>query len=158
MDERFENLLKEIEKLHHRHELSKTVTPDYFEPGMMEHLDKTNGVYEPETGRITLRFEAKGTRYEGRTEYIEKMQCGDRIVVLRDRANPFNSNNFTMENARGCNVGHFPAELCNVIAPLYDSGRLTIGNALVSYVEPLTKRNRHAKQAVLFVEVHCQLK
>ena len=28
-------LLTEIEKLHKRNELSKTVGPDYFEPGMM---------------------------------------------------------------------------------------------------------------------------
>ncbi|MBQ8171458.1 MAG: hypothetical protein IJZ95_05675 [Oscillospiraceae bacterium] len=157
MDERFNDLMKEIEKLHHRHELSKTVTPDYFEPGMMEYLDKSEGIYEPETGRITLRFEAKGTRYDGRTEYIEKMQCGDRITVLRDRANPYNSNNFTMENARGDNVGHFPAELCNVIAPLYDNDLLTIDEAFISFVDPLTKRSRHAKQAVLFVEVHCTI-
>ena len=33
-----ERLLEEVQKLHHRQELSKTVTEDYFEPGMMEYL------------------------------------------------------------------------------------------------------------------------
>lgn len=48
------------------------------------------------------------------------------------------------------NVGNMPAELCNAIAPLYDTGVLIIKRASVSYVEPISKRNRHAKQAILF--------
>ena len=51
-----------------------------------------------------------------------------------------------------------PAELCNVIAPLYDAGELLFESAVVSFVEPISKRNRHAKQAVLFVELKCRLK
>ena len=46
-----------------------------------------------------------------------------------------------------------PAELCNVIAPLYDEGSLIFRQASVSYVEPLSKRSRYAKQAVLFVKL-----
>lgn len=123
-DERLNLLINELEKLHHRLELSQTVTPEYFEPGMMEYLDKSDGTYDPQTGGIMLRFEAKGTRYDGRTEIIEKMKSGDTITVLRDRENPYNSNNFTMVNGRGSNVGNMPMELCNAIAPLYDSGML----------------------------------
>ena len=63
-----ENLLKELEKLHKRKELSKAVGPDYFEPGMMEYLDQSEGLYDTSTGEILVRFEAKGTRYDGRTE------------------------------------------------------------------------------------------
>lgn len=157
MDEQINKLIMEIEKLHYRFELSKSVTPEYFEPGLMEFLDKSDGSYDDETGRIILRFEVKGTRYEGRTEYIEKINVGDKITVLRDKDNPFNFNNFTMINAKGVNVGNMPAELCNAIAPLFDYGCLTFEQAFVSYVEPITKRNRHAKQAILFVELHCDL-
>ena len=155
-DERLNLLINELEKLHHRLELSQTVTPEYFEPGMMEYLDKSDGTYDPQTGGIMLRFEAKGTRYDGRTEIIEKMKSGDTITVLRDRENPYNSNNFTMVNGRGSNVGNM-MELCNAIAPLYDSGMLVFENAFASFVDPITQRSRHAKQAMLFVELHCRL-
>ena len=70
-------LLTEIEKLHKRNELSKTVGPDYFEPGMMENLEQFDGEYTPEAGTFLLRFEAKGTRYDGRTEQIEKVIVHD---------------------------------------------------------------------------------
>ncbi len=50
-----------------------------------------------------------------------------------------------------------PAELCNVIAPLYDEGILKFEGAKVSFVEPISKRSRHAKQAVLFVEMRARL-
>lgn len=156
-DERLNLLINELEKLHHRLELSQTVTPEYFEPGMMEYLDKSDGTYDPQTGGIMLRFEAKGTRYDGRTEIIEKMKSGDMITVLRDRENPYNSNNFTMVNGRGSNVGNMPMELCNAIAPLFDSGMLVFENAFASFVDPITKRSRHAKQAMLFVELHCRV-
>ena len=157
MREQVERLLFEIEKLHKRHELSETVTPDYFEPGMMEYLDQSEGIYDPETGKLLLRFEVKGTRYEGRTEYIETMKLGDEITVLRDKENVYNTNNFTLLNKKGQNVGNMPAELCNAIAPLYDSGEAIIDRAFGSCVEPITKRRRYAKQAVLFVEIHCSL-
>ena len=151
------SLLSEAEKLHHRLALSKTVGPDYFEPGMMEYLDQSEGVYDESTGRMLLRFEARGTRYEGRTEQIEKVTAGDVIQVIRDRENPFNPNNFTMLTAKGKNVGNMPAELCNAIAPLYDNGNLHFLGASVSYVEPISKRSRHAKQAMLFVELRMKL-
>lgn len=156
-DDRLNLLINELNKLHHRLELSQTVTPEYFEPGMMEYLDKSDGTYDPQTGEIMIRFEAKGTRYDGRTEIIEKMKSGDMITVLRDRENPYNSNNFTMVNERGSNVGNMPMELCNAIAPLYDSGGLVFENAFASFVDPITQRSRHAKQAMLFVELHCRL-
>lgn len=156
MHEQLDNLLTELDKLHHRNELSKTAASDYFNPGMMEYLDKSDGIYIRETGEIILRFEAKGTRYDGRTEVIEKMNIGDSITVVRDRENPYNHNNFTMENAKGYNVGNMPMGLCNAIAPLYDSGELVFEQAFASFVEPITKRSRHAKQAMLFVELHCR--
>lgn len=153
-----ENLLKELEKLHKRKELSKAVGPDYFEPGMMEYLDQSEGLYDTSTGEILVRFEAKGTRYDGRTEQIEKVKVGDPIFIVREKENPFNANNFLLHTRRGQDVGNMPAELCNVMAPLFDSGRLSFVAASVSYVEPISKRSRHAKQAMLFVELKGVLK
>ena len=146
-------LLEQIHKLHARHALYGNTPPDYFEPGMMEYLDQSDGSYDSETGEIVLRFESRGTRYDGRTEQIEKVRPDDAIQVLRDAGNTFNHNNFRLLTAKGSDVGNMPAELCNAIAPLYDAGLLTFEDARVSYVEPISKRNRHAKQAVLFVQL-----
>lgn len=148
-----EKLNSEIQKLHHRQELAGQVGPDWFEPGMMEYLDQSDGFYDPASGSLILRFEARGTRYDGRTEVIEKVRLGDPIRILRDAENPYNPNNFTMETEKGNNVGHMPAELCNALAPFHDEGRLIIDSAEVSYVEPISRRSRHAKQAVLFVKL-----
>ncbi len=152
------NLLRELDKLHERHELSKTVGPDYFEPGLMEYLDKSDGSFDSTTGNIELFFEARGTRYEGRTERIENVKIGDVIKVTRDAQNPYNPNNFRLLTFRDRDVGNMPAELCNAIAPLFDEGALIFTGACVSYAEPLSKRNRHAKQAVMFVHLSCLLK
>ena len=150
-------LLYELDRLHERHELSKTVGPDYFEPGLMEYLDKSDGSFDSATGKAELYFEARGTRYEGRTEKLEKVKVGDVINVARVAQNPYNPNNFRLLTSRDRDVGNMPAELCNAIAPLFDEGTLKFSNACVSYVEPLSKRNRHAKQAVLFVHLTCQI-
>ena len=157
MNEFSENLFKELEKLHNRYELSQNVDASYYEPGMMEYLDKSEGIYDELTGKILIRFESKGTRYSGRTERIEKVNVGDIIQVVREKENPFNANNFVLMTERGQDVGNMPAELCNAIAPLYDREELLFDDAKVSYVEPISKRSRHAKQAMLFVELNCHL-
>ena len=155
--EQKEQFLGELSKLHARYELSRTVGPDYFEPGMMEYLDQSEGLYDPASGQVLLRFEARGTRYDGRTEQIERVKPGDKIQVAREKENPFNANNFTLLTARGQNVGNMPAELCNAMAPLYDAGELVFEEAMASFVEPISRRSRHAKQAVLFVELRARL-
>ena len=152
-----DNLLGEIDKLKKRNELSNIVGPDYFEPGQMEYLDQSYGNYDESTGSIVIRFESKGTRYNGRTEQIEKVKLGDFIQITRDKENKFNSNNFLLLTKRGRDVGCMPADLCNAIAPLYDKGNLSFIEAKVSFVEPISKRSRHAKQAMLFVELKCIL-
>lgn len=148
-----ENLLQELAELHKRLELSRSVTEGYFEPGMMEYLEQSEGLYDPSTGEILIRFEAKGTRYEGRTEQIEKVSMKDTVQIVRDPNNPYNANNFIILTAKGKNLGTMPAQLCNVIAPLYDSGNLVFLGAEASFVEPISKRSRHAKQAMLFIEL-----
>ena len=156
--EQKDNLLKEIQKLHERHELADTVGADYFEPGMMEYLAQSDGSYDAATGRLLLRFESRGTRYEGRTEQIEKVRLGDAVRIVRDKENSFNHNNFLLLTEKSRDIGCMPAELCNAIAPLYDEGSLVFDRASVSFVEPISKRNRHAKQAILFVELSARVK
>ena len=157
-EEQREQLLTEMEKLHARHELSGKMGPDFFEPGMMEYPAQSDGSWDKTTGELVLRFESKGTRYDGRTEQIEKVKKGDVIRITRDPENAFNPNNFLLFTEKGKDVGNMPAELCNAVAPLYDAGNLVIESAFVSFVDPISKRSRHAKQAILFVEMHAKLK
>ena len=156
-EKQLQNLLEEIDKLQQKYELSKKVGQDYYEPGMMEYLDQYYGHYNQDTGELLLRFEAKGTRYEGRTRILEDVKQKQLLQILRDKDNKYNSNNFVILTIDNKDVGNMPAELCNAIAPLYDSGQLSILKAEVSYIEPVTKRSRYAKQAVLFIEMKCQL-
>lgn len=151
MTEQFALLETEVIKLRHRYELSQTIGEDYFEPGMMEYLGQSYG--EISSDGVLLRFEARGTRYEGRTERIEEITVGTPIILLRDAKNAFNSNNFIIQDSKGHNLGNMPAELCNAIAPLYDCELLSFDESYVSFVEPISKRSRYAKQAILFVEL-----
>lgn len=157
IEEQKEILLMEVEKLHARHELSKDMGPDFFEPGLMEYPEQSDGFWDKATGEFVLRFESKGTRYDGRTEQIEKVKTGNIIRIIRDPENAYNPNNFRLFTQKGKDVGNMPAELCNAVAPLYDTGNLVIESASVSFVDPISKRSRHAKQAVLFVEMHAKL-
>ena len=50
------------------------------------------------------------------------------------------------------------SELCNVTVPLFDEGDLIFEKAFVSFVGPISKHSRYAKQAVLHVELHGRLK
>lgn len=150
--EKFNALMRETDKLHQRNELAKTIGKDYFEPGMMEYPEQWDGSFDEVTGKLQLRFESRGTKYEGRTEQIEKVKTGDEILIVREPENPFNSNNFRLLTKKENSIGNMPAELCNVIAPLYDDGSLEIRSARVSYVEPVSARSRYALKAILFVE------
>ena len=138
--------------------LSKIIPFDYYEPGMMEHLDKYEGVYDEASGRLLLRFESAGTRYEGRTEQIESINVGDIIRVVRDKENAFNPNNFSLLTETSKDVGCIPAALCNVMAPLFDIDNLIFEKASVSFAEPISARSRYAKKGVLFVEVELKIK
>ena len=150
-------LLKEVEKLHNRHEMAKSIGPDFYEPGLMEYPECSDACYDEQSEKLILRFEAKGTRYDGRTEQIEQVKVGDKIKIKRDKENIYNPNNFLLLTEKGKDVGNMPAELCNAVAPLYDNGKLVIESAEASFVEPISKRSRHAKQAILFVETHMKL-
>lgn len=156
-EEQKTQLIKIVAKLHDRYELSKIVESDYFEPGKMEYLAQTDGIFDEQSGELVLRFEVKGTRYEGRTERIEKIKLGDEVKVTRDEKNQFNRNNFLLLTKKGADLGCMPAELCDVIAPLYDENNIVFEKTEVSFVEPISKRSRHAKQAVLFVKLQAKI-
>ncbi len=152
------DLLDYVKTLNDKYQLSLTRDEDYFEPGMMENLEQYKGEYDETKNTITLRVESKGMRYENRTQNLEKISVNDSIQIKRDSANTFNSNNFTIESENGLTLGNLPADLCNTLAPLYDSGYATILTSTVSYIEKLRERSRYAKQGVMFVELHIKMR
>ena len=151
------DLLEFVSFLNQKFELSKTVEPDYFEPGMMENLDQYKGEYDESNNMITLRVDAKGLRYDNRTQNLERLSVGEPVDIVRESGNLYNSNNFMIKN-KNYSLGNLPAELCNALAPLYDSGYATVLSAEVSYIEKLRDRSRYAKQGVLFIEMCIKLR
>lgn len=95
----------------------------------------------------------KGLRYEGRTLKLENLRIGDSIHIKREKSNHYNYNNFSVIDENEDNLGNLPAELCNVIAPLYDAGYLTIEKSTVSFIEKIGERSRYAMQGILFIEM-----
>ena len=150
-------LLTQMQALQAKNAWKITAEANCFEPDMPEYPEQYGGEYDKTTGMMILRFEVRGTRYEGRTEQIEHVHAGDEICVIRDMQNTYNHNNFAIKTKDGVSVGNMPAELCNAIAPLYDIGALRICRVTASFVAPISKRSRYARQAVLFIELCLKL-
>lgn len=153
-----QNLLEFVNSLNYKYELSKTVGEDYYEPGMMENLEQYRGEYLEQANIIILRTESKGLRYDNQTQNLERIAVGDEVQIIRDIDNPYNPNNFTIKSNKNEPLGNLPAELCNSLAPLYDTGYATVLTATISYVERLKDRSRYAKQGVMFVELNIKIR
>lgn len=130
--------------------LSANKPDDFFAPDISEYIDKYDGAYNADKTRFSLCFEVKGTRYEERTYNIEHINQGDPLIIERDSGNAYNTNNFVVLNNRHENIGVLPAELCNILAPLYDVGSLKIVAASVGYVDHILERSRYATKSVVF--------
>ena len=156
-DERKEALRQAVAALQAKKELSSAVGPDWYAPGRMENLEQYLGEFD-ESGRITLRTESKGLRYDERTPRLDYLTVGDPVRLVREPENPYNTNNIKILSETGEDLGTLSAELCNVISPLWDAGLLVMRDAHVSYLERLRDRSRYARQGVLFVEIHMWLR
>ena len=152
------DLLEFVNGLNRKYELSKTVSEDYYEPGMMENLEQYRGEYLEQVNMLFLRVESKGLRYDNQTRNLERVSVGDEVQIIKDNNNPYNSNNFAIKSIKNEALGNLPADLCNALAPLYDCGYATILTSTISYIERLKERSRYAKQGVLFVELNIKMR
>ena len=152
-----EALLNAVARLQEKKDLSASVGPDWYEPGRMQNLDQYLGQYDESSRRITLRTESKGLRYDERTPRLDYLAVGDPVQPVREPDNPFNTNNIRILSESGEDLGNLSAELCNVIAPLLDAGRLVIRDSHVTYIERIRDRSRYARQGVLFLEICLEL-
>lgn len=146
-------LLKVIGDLNKKYEFSQNIPENYYEPGNMEYLDCYFGHYDTTEKKAIIRFDAKGLRYDNRTETLESLSVGDPVVIKRDAENEYNSNNFMLLTSNGKSLGNMPAYLCDALAPLYDLGYAVIDGSKISFLERIEERSRYAKQGVLFVEM-----
>lgn len=156
-DEQRNALLRVVEKLNAKYEFSKTITPDYYEPGNMENLDQYRGeVLSDNT--IVVSVDVKGLRYENRSFRLRDISVGDSIRILRDSENEYNSNNFNVVLDDGFIIGTLPSYICDVLAPLFDVEELVFAETTVSYIEQITERSRYAKQGIMFVRLVMNIK
>ena len=151
-------LLDLIAEYAERLELSKTVGPDYYEPGRMENLDQYLGKYDDATNIITMQVPVKGLRYEDRTQHLTALKVGNPVRIVREETNSFNPNNFTVMSVNGQSLGNLSADLCNALAPLYDRGYAVIDASNVSYIEQIRDRSRYARQGILFIQLIIRLR
>ena len=61
IDDMIGMLYLEAEKLHRKYELSQNREPDFFEPIMLEYLDKFDGITDRANAKVLLRFDSRGT-------------------------------------------------------------------------------------------------
>ena len=158
MESSKEALLEAVAKLQEKKDLAAAVGPDWYEPGLMQNLDQYLGQFDESSRTVTIRTESKGLRYDERTPRLDYLSVGDAVRLVREPGNPFNANNIRILSENDEDLGNLSAELCNVIAPLWDAGALAICSARVSYLERIRDRSRYARQGVLFVEISMELK
>lgn len=152
MTEDLQALISYAEDLHQKHLLYETTAPFTYDPGMTENLQQYDGILDSENNTLTLFSEVKGLRYENRSRHLERVAVGDAIELRRDSENIYNSNNFELFHDNKT-LGTLPAELCNRLAPLYDTNAVKITNVQASYIEQFDDRSRYVKQGVLFVRI-----
>ena len=114
--------------------------------------------YDQATGILMFETEVTGTAYEGRSERIESIKEGKNVKLKRDPDNLYDKNALGVYNIKGESLGNMPVDIAAILSPLIDGKLVKIESAKASYVEPLSKRGKRARKAILHVEVHIKLK
>ena len=130
---------------------------DNLMPGLFKGEEYTGASYEEGSGKAVLRVEVMGTGYEGRTPRIERLSAGDRVEIVREPENEYNSNNLAVRNTNGESLGNLAAEIGNCLSPLIDDGAATVKKAKVSLVKTMADKGPRAKKADLYVEFEVKL-
>lgn len=115
--------------------------------------ERANVVFCRETHTVEICVEVRGTQFEGRSERIECIVEGDIVNLVREPFNKYNSNNLAVRNNDKKSLGNLPAELADILSPLIARGNAKIVRTQVAHVEPLSKRSKRAKKAILYVSI-----
>lgn len=105
--------------------------------------------YDDKTNTAKIKTEVVGTMYEGRSQRIENISFGDSVKLVRDPDNEYDSNCISVQNLSGESLGNIETFLASNLSTYLDRGDIELCDITVSYVEPLSKRSKHAKKALL---------
>ena len=136
----------------------------FTQPGVSESIRNSkkgeyiNAEYKSGTDEFMFRFEVQGTGYEGRSERIEGINVGKSLRIVREPDNEYNENTLNVLDEHGKSLGNVPADIANVISPLMDADAAELDSAEVTYVEPLSKRGKRAKKAILYAEINGRIR
>ena len=97
-----------------------------------------------------FKTELVGTQYNGRNERIEKVKIGDKVNLIREPDNKYDSNAIDVRNEEG-SLGHVQSYLTYVLAKKLDNGHKY--SAKVSNVIPLSQRSKRCKNAIIEIEI-----
>lgn len=144
-------LLSLVEMLQSQHELATMYPEGTLAPGVGDV--NTYASYDEAKKTVVLSTEVQGTAYEGRSDRIENILKDDVVKVERNPSKEYDLNALEVKNSRGESLGNLGSDVAAVLSPLIDREIATIENAKVSYVEPLSKRSKKAKKAILYIEL-----
>lgn len=102
------------------------------------------------------KIELSGTQYEGRTERIEKIKVGEKLTLLREPDNIYDSNAIDVRWGNA-SMGHLPEETAEVLAGVMDEEIIDITAEAVEVV-PLSQRSKKAKKGLLYVTLNFKKK
>ena len=91
---------------------------------------------ESDTERLYL--DLVGTQYENRNDRIEKLKINDKVKLVRDPENQYDSNAILVVNEEG-SLGHVIGGISRELSPLIDKKILKIKDASVHEVKPLSE-------------------
>jgi hypothetical protein len=98
-----------------------------------------------------------GTQFNGRSEFIEFLNVGDRLQIIRDSDNFFDKFTLSVCNEKGQELGTMWINLADELSPLLDAGLASITDSHVKRVVPISKRETGAVKAILQMEMTIQL-
>lgn len=63
-----------------------------------------------------------GVTFENRQDYIKEMKIGEKIILERDKNNPYDKNAIKVVNSKGKQIGFISKDLASKIAGKMDKG------------------------------------
>lgn len=139
-----------ISKLRNIKQLSVIKSNDSFDPDIMDNSDKYDGVYDDEFNSFLLKFRLVNCEDERHINEIERLKRNDQVTIVRKKDESYD---FVILDSNGNSIGNIPQEISDAIVNLYASNNIIFDSSRINYIEPLSKRNKHARLPIVFIEI-----
>lgn len=80
-----------------------------------------------------------GVTFEDRPYRIAECSVGQKVFIVREATNIFDTNAILVVNEKGESIGHLAAELAEMLSPLVDKGKIEIEKVIVTDLHAKTK-------------------